>query len=90
MPVSSRNPGFAAAVWKGSRQLQERAALGAFTSLLRLNRRQDYESMKREELMGRIGSVMGAIKIAHQGPQNHNPTFGEIEDRFFGAYGYRF
>ena len=38
----------------------------------------------------RIGSVMGAIKIAQQGPQNHNPTFDEIEDRFFSAYGYRF
>ena len=38
----------------------------------------------------RIGSVMGAIKIAQQGPQNHNPTFDEIEDRFFGTYGYRF
>jgi len=33
---------------------------------------------------------MGAIKIAQQGPQNHNPTFNEIEDRFFEAYGYRF
>jgi len=38
----------------------------------------------------RIGSVMGAIKVAQQGPQNHNPTFDEIEDRFFGTYGYRF
>ena len=38
----------------------------------------------------RIGSVMGAIKVAQQGPQNHNPTFEEIQDRFFGAYGYRF
>lgn len=38
----------------------------------------------------RIGSVMGAIKIAHQGPQNHTPTRDEIEQRFFEAYGYRF
>jgi adenosine kinase len=38
----------------------------------------------------RIGSVMGAIKVAQQGPQNHNPSFEEIEQRFFGAYGYRF
>jgi adenosine kinase len=38
----------------------------------------------------RIGSVMGAIKIAHQGPQNHKPGFDEIEQRFFEAYGYRF
>jgi adenosine kinase len=40
--------------------------------------------------MSRIGSVMGAIKIAHQGPQNHNPDLDEIKDRFFAAYGYRF
>ena len=38
----------------------------------------------------RIGSVMGAIKVAQQGPQNHNPTFDDIQDRFFTAYGYRF
>jgi len=38
----------------------------------------------------RIGSVMGAIKIAHQGPQNHTPDMNEIEQRFFEAYGYRF
>jgi len=38
----------------------------------------------------RIGSVMGAIKVAQQGPQNHNPTFGDIQDRFFDTYGYRF
>ena len=40
--------------------------------------------------MARIGSVMGAIKIAHQGPQNHNPSLDEIKDRFFEAFGYRF
>jgi adenosine kinase len=38
----------------------------------------------------RIGNVMGAIKVAQLGPQNHNPTFSEIEQRFFEAYGYRF
>jgi adenosine kinase len=38
----------------------------------------------------RIGSVMGAIKVAQLGPQNHNPTFDEIQQRFFDAYGYRF
>lgn len=38
----------------------------------------------------RIGSVMGAIKIAHQGPQNHKPDMNEIQQRFFDAYGYRF
>lgn len=38
----------------------------------------------------RLGCVMGAIKIAHQGPQNHKPEFSEIEHRFNKAYGYRF
>ncbi|MCH5372428.1 MAG: carbohydrate kinase family protein [Planctomycetes bacterium] len=38
----------------------------------------------------RIGSVMGAIKVAQQGPQNHNPSPDEIEQRFFDAFGYRF
>jgi len=38
----------------------------------------------------RIGSVMGAIKVAVQGPQNHNPTRDEIQDRFRAAYGYHF
>lgn len=39
---------------------------------------------------GRLASLMGAIKIAHQGGQNHAPTRGEIEERFKKAYGYRF
>jgi adenosine kinase len=38
----------------------------------------------------RMGSVMGAIKIEVQGPQNHKPSMSDIEDRFFEAYGYRF
>ena len=38
----------------------------------------------------RIGSVMGAIKVARQGPQNHAPTLDDIQQRFFEAYGYRF
>ena len=38
----------------------------------------------------RIGSVMGSIKVAQQGPQNHNPTFDEIQERFFNSFGYRF
>lgn len=38
----------------------------------------------------RIGAVMGAIKVAEQGPQNHKPSRDEIEQRFFEAYGYRF
>ena len=38
----------------------------------------------------RIGSLMGAIKVAVQGPQNHSPTMDEIEQRFFESFGYRF
>ncbi|MBT8057889.1 MAG: carbohydrate kinase family protein [Gammaproteobacteria bacterium] len=38
----------------------------------------------------RIGSVMGAIKVAIQGPQNHTPTRDEIDQRFSETYGYRF
>jgi adenosine kinase len=39
---------------------------------------------------GRLASVMGAIKIAHQGGQNHTPSREEIEQRFQQAFGYRF
>ena len=38
----------------------------------------------------RIGSVMGAIKVAQQGQQNHNPTFEDIQQRFFDHFDYRF
>ncbi|NNE04400.1 MAG: carbohydrate kinase family protein, partial [Xanthomonadales bacterium] len=38
----------------------------------------------------RIGSVMGAIKVEYQGPQNHSPTFEHIQERFNSAYGYNF
>jgi len=38
----------------------------------------------------RIGAVMGAIKVAVQGPQNHEPSQDEIGERFFTAYGYRY
>ena len=37
---------------------------------------------------GKLGSVMGAIKIAHRGGQNHAPTRQEIEARFKRAFGY--
>jgi adenosine kinase len=37
---------------------------------------------------GKLGSVMGAIKIAHRGGQNHSPARGEIETRFKRAFGY--
>lgn len=39
---------------------------------------------------GRLASLMGAIKIASQGGQNHAPTRAEIEARFEQAFGYRF
>ena len=35
----------------------------------------------------RLASVMGAIKIAHRGGQNHKPTRAEIADRYREAYG---
>ena len=37
---------------------------------------------------GKLGSVMGAIKIAHRGGQNHSPAREEIEGRFRRAFGY--
>ena len=36
----------------------------------------------------RIGAVMGAIKIAQRGAQNHAPSREEIEARFRRAFGY--
>jgi adenosine kinase len=40
--------------------------------------------------IGRLSSLMGSIKIAHQGPQNHTPTQEEIGRRFEQAFGYRY
>jgi adenosine kinase len=40
------------------------------------------------ESTGRLGSLLGAIKIAHRGPQNHAPSRTEIEDRYKLAFGY--
>ena len=37
---------------------------------------------------GKLGAVMGAIKIAYRGAQNHAPERGEIEARFKSAFGY--
>lgn len=37
---------------------------------------------------GRLGSLMGSIKIAQRGAQNHAPSRDEIEKRFAGAFGY--
>ena len=42
------------------------------------------------ETTGRIASLMGAIKIVHQGGQNHAPSLAEIEAQFEQAFGYRF
>lgn len=39
---------------------------------------------------GRLASLMGAIKIGHQGGQNHAPVLEEIAERFHTEFGYRF
>ena len=39
---------------------------------------------------GRLASLMGAIKIAHQGGQNHVDTAAGLADKFEAAFGYRF
>ncbi|QJE00583.1 carbohydrate kinase family protein [Massilia forsythiae] len=39
---------------------------------------------------GRLASLLGSIKIAHQGGQNHRFTAQEIADRFETAFGYRY
>ena len=38
---------------------------------------------------GRLSSLMGSIKITHQGAQNHQPTRTEIDEQFKAAFGYR-
>jgi adenosine kinase len=37
---------------------------------------------------GKLGAVMGALKIAHRGAQNHTATRAEIERRFRDAFDY--
>jgi adenosine kinase len=39
---------------------------------------------------GRLASLLGAIKIAHQGGQNHSFTPQDIAEKFEAAFGYRF
>lgn len=39
------------------------------------------------ELTGRIASLMGAIKVASQGPQNHHFTPAEFAEQFQAAFG---
>ena len=42
------------------------------------------------ETSGRLGSLMGAIKIAQRGGQNHRPTRDEIATAFHAQFGYHF
>ncbi|MDR1311475.1 MAG: carbohydrate kinase family protein [Burkholderiaceae bacterium] len=39
---------------------------------------------------GRLGNLMGSIKIAWQGPQTHSLSAREIADRFENIFGYRY
>jgi adenosine kinase len=41
------------------------------------------------ETTGRVASLMGALKIASVGTQNHGFTIDEFKDRFNGTFGYR-
>ena len=40
--------------------------------------------------IGRLSSLMGSIKIASQGGQNHTPTLAEIQECFRKEFGYSF
>ena len=42
------------------------------------------------ETTGRLASLMGSIKIAHQGPQNHQLSLDQIKDQFKTAFGFGF
>ncbi|MBU3669115.1 MAG: carbohydrate kinase family protein [Polynucleobacter sp.] len=42
------------------------------------------------ETTGRLASLMGSIKITHQGPQNHQPSKTAIADQFKAAFGFSF
>jgi adenosine kinase len=42
------------------------------------------------ETTARLANLMGAIKVEHQGGQNHAPLRAEIEERFRAAFGYSF
>jgi adenosine kinase len=42
------------------------------------------------ETSGRLGSLMGAIKIAQRGGQNHRPGRDEIASAFHAQFGYHF
>jgi adenosine kinase len=40
--------------------------------------------------IGRLSSLLGSIKIASQGGQNHAPTLADIQERFHKEFGYSF
>ena len=42
------------------------------------------------ETTGRLASLMGSLKIAQQGPQNHWMSSDELGSRFQSAFGYRY
>ncbi len=42
------------------------------------------------ETTGKLGSLMGAIKIAFEGPQNHQPTIGTLHEMFIKSFGHDF
>lgn len=42
------------------------------------------------ETTGRLASLMGSIKITHQGPQNHQMSKDEIANQFKSAFGFAF
>lgn len=42
------------------------------------------------ETTGRLASLMGSIKIASQGPQNHQPSREDIQSQFKKAFNYSF
>jgi adenosine kinase len=42
------------------------------------------------ETTGRLASLMGSIKITHQGPQNHQLNKAQIADQFKAAFGFSF
>ncbi|MCY1217559.1 pfkB family carbohydrate kinase [compost metagenome] len=42
------------------------------------------------ETTGRLASLMGSVKIAQQGPQNHWLSREDIGNRFQSAFGYRY
>lgn len=42
------------------------------------------------ELTGRLAALLGAVKIAHRGPQNHAPSRDELVEMFKGHFGSTF